>query len=135
LDTSRNSVVNFGRLLKTVLVCIDEIEGDIVKEDRLEPVNVPPAIVDSVLLRNKSKEPERFTQPFNALSPSVLNDIGAKVSTPVPLQFWNAFAPILVILEEKEAFRRMQPFNAYIPIDVKFCVLYRLCILDAFQNV
>jgi len=59
LDTSRNSVVNLGRVLNTPLPLRDVMEGDNVMEDsRLEPVNVPGAIVVSVLLRDKSKEPE-----------------------------------------------------------------------------
>jgi len=59
LDTSRNSVVNLGRVLNTPLPLSVVMEGDIVMEDsRLEPVNVPSRIVVSVLLRDKSKEPE-----------------------------------------------------------------------------
>jgi len=62
------------------------IRGDNVMEVSLEEVNVLASIVVSVLF-DKSKEPERFTQLLNALPASVLNDIGAKVSIPEPLQF------------------------------------------------
>jgi hypothetical protein len=124
LDTSRNSVVNLGRVLNTPLPLSVVMEGDIVMEDsRLEPVNVPGAIVVSVLLRDKSKEPDRFVQPLNALVPRERNDIGANVRIPVPLQFWKAFILISVILEEKEATRRLQRLNAFGPIDVRFWVL------------
>ena len=41
LDTSRVSVVKFGRVLNTPLTLSVVIEGDNVKEDSLEPVNVP----------------------------------------------------------------------------------------------
>ena len=53
-------------------------------------------------LLEKSMLPERFTQPFHALAPSERNDIGEKVSTPVPEQFRKAFALISVILEGKD---------------------------------
>ena len=133
LDTSRNSVVNLGRVLNTPLPLRDVMEGGIVKEDSLEPVNVPGAIVDSVLLRDKSKEPERFVQPLHALVPSELNDIGAKVSTPVPLQSWKALSPILVILEEKDAVSLLHLANALWPIDVRFWVLkiFRMLVADS----
>jgi len=123
LDTSRNSVVNLGRVLNTPLPLRDVMEGGIVMEDSLELVNVPGAIVNSVLLRDKSKEPERFVQILNALVPSELNDIGAKVSNPEPLQSWKALSPILVILEEKDATRLRDLANALGPIDVRFWVL------------
>jgi len=123
-DTSRNSVVNLGRVLNTPLPLSVVMEGGIVKEDsRLEPVNVPLKIVVSVLLRDKSKEPERFAQPLYALSPRPLNDIGAKVSTPVPEQSLKALSPILVILEGKDATSLLQRLNAFAPIDVRFWVL------------
>ena len=102
LDTSRYSVVNLGRFLNTVEGGSVVMEGDNVKETRLEPVNVSAAIVASMLLRDKSKEPERFAQPLNALIPRERNDIGAKVSTPVPEQFRKAFALISVILGGKD---------------------------------
>ena len=41
LDTSRNSVVNLGRVLNTLAGSSVVMEGDIVKEDSLEEVNVP----------------------------------------------------------------------------------------------
>ncbi len=63
LDTSRNSVVNLGRVWNTPAGDSVVMEGDTVKEDSLEPVNVPSAIVESVLLRAKSKEPDKFAQP------------------------------------------------------------------------
>ena len=123
LDTSRNSVVNLGRFLNTVAGGNVVMEGDNVKETRLEPVNVSAAIVVSVLLRDKSKEPDRFVQPLNALRPSPLNDIGAKVSTPVPEQSLKAPLPIDVILEEKDATSLRQRLNEDVPIDVRFWVL------------
>jgi hypothetical protein len=123
LDTSRNSVVNLGRVLNTPLPLSVVMEGDNVMEDSLELVNVPFKIVVSVLLRDKSKEPERFVQILNALVPSELNDIGAKVSNPEPLQSWKALSPILVILEEKDATRLRDLANALGPIDVRFWVL------------
>ena len=77
----------------------------------------------SVLLRDKSKEPERFAQALNAVAPSVVNDIGAKVSTPVPLQVAKALTSIDVRLEEKDATSLRQKENAFSPIDVRFWVL------------
>ena len=133
LDTSRFSVVNLGRVLNTPLTLSVVMEGDIVKEDSLDPLNVPGRIVVSVLLRDKSKEPERFVQELNARVPSVLNDIGAKVSTPVPLQFWKARASITVIPEEKDATSLLQFTNASKPIDVRFWVLKILC-MPALEN-
>ena len=84
LDTSRNSVVNLGRVLNNTPLPLSVVmEGDNVKENSLALVNVSFIIVVSVLLRDKSKEPERFAQPLNARLPRVRNDIGAKVSNPV----------------------------------------------------
>jgi hypothetical protein len=78
------------------------MRGDNVMEDSLEALNVlfETAVIE---LLDKSMLPERFTQVLNALAPSVLNDIGANVSTPVPLQFWKTLSPIDVILEGKDA--------------------------------
>jgi len=98
------------------------IRGDNVMEVSLEEVNVLASIVVSVLF-DKSKEPERFTQLLNALALSELNDIGAKVSTPVPLQSLKALSLISVILEEKDAMSLLQRLNAFAPIDVRFWVL------------
>ncbi len=63
LDTSRNSVVNLGRVLNTPAGDSVVMEGDNVKEDSLALVNVSFAIVVSVLLRDTSKEPDKFAQP------------------------------------------------------------------------
>ncbi len=108
LATSRYSVVNLGRVWNTPAGDSVVMEGDIVKEDSLEPVNVPSAIVVSVLLRDKSKEPTRFTQPLNAREPRERNDIGAKVSNPAPLQFWKADVSISLIVDGKDATRVWQ---------------------------
>ena len=116
LDTSRYSVVNFGRFLNTFAGVRNLMEGDNVMEDSLEPVNVSFGICVSVLLRDKSKEPDKFTQVVNALAPRERNDIGAKVSTPEPLQFWKAEALISVILEGKDATTLWQFRNAESPI-------------------
>ena len=123
LATSRNSVVNLGRVLNTPLTLSVVMEGGIVMEDSLEPVNVPGRIVVSVLLRDKSKEPE-ILQLLNAFAPRESKRKGENTN-PVPRvpQFWKAFILISVILEEKEATRRLQPLNAFGPIDVRFWVL------------
>ena len=70
---------------------------------------------DVKVLLEKSMVPERFTQFRNALNPipPTTNDIGAKVSNPVPLQFWKAPGPKDVNLEEeKDATSLWQPSNA-----------------------
>ena len=126
LDTSRNSVVNLGRFLNTVPGVSVVMEGDNVMEDSLEPVNVSAAIAVSVLLRDKSKEPERFAQPLNALVPREPNDIGAKVSNPEPEQSLNAEALISVILEGKDATTLWQPWNAESPITASRLVEFRV---------
>jgi len=58
LDTSRYSVVKFRRFLNTLEGVSVVMEGDNVKEDNLARLNVSATIVVSVLLRDKSKEPE-----------------------------------------------------------------------------
>ena len=63
LDTSRNNVVNVGRVLNAPAGDSFVMEGDNVKEDSLALVNVSFAIVVSVLLRDTSKEPDKFAQP------------------------------------------------------------------------
>ena len=74
-------------------------------------------------LLEKSITPERFPQLANASGPSAVNDIGAKVSTPVPLQVAKALTSIDVRLEEKDATSLRQKENAFSPIDVRFWVL------------
>ena len=99
LDTSRNSVVNLGRFLNTVPGVSVVMEGDNVMEDSLEPVNVPSAIVVSVLLRDKSKEPEipEFT---NAPAPRARKRSGGNTSPPpVVPHSWNADALISIIVD------------------------------------
>ena len=63
-------------------------------------------------MRDKSKEPDKFTQVLNALVPRERNDIGANVSNPEPLQFWKADVSISVIVDGKDATRVWQPWNA-----------------------
>ena len=99
------------------------IAEETITDCRFEHDPKHPAGIAVIELLEKSMLPERFTQPPNAPFASVLNDIGAKVSTPVPLQFWKALAPILVILEEKDAMSLLQRLNAFAPIDVRFWVL------------
>ena len=126
LDTSRFSVVNLGRVLNTPLTLSVVMEGDNVKEDSLEPVNVPFTIVVSMLLRDKSKEPERFVQPLNALIPRERNDIGANVSNPEPLHSLKAEVPISVIVDGKDATTLWQPWNAESPITASRLVEFRV---------
>jgi hypothetical protein len=114
-------VVRFTQSPNAV-VPIFVMRGDNVMEVRLEDLNVLSAIAVIELL-DKSILPERFIQVLNAEEPKVFNDIGAKVSTPVPEQFWKALSPILVILEEKDATSLWQRLNAFAPIDVRFWVL------------
>ena len=118
LATSRFSVVNLGRFLNTVAGGSVVMEGDNVMEDSLDPVNVSAAIVASMLLRDKSKEPERFTHLRNASAPSVVNDIGAKVSTPVPEQSLNAEAPIDIMVDGNVPDSLGQVSNVLTPIVV-----------------
>jgi hypothetical protein len=99
LGTSRNSVVNLGRVLNTPLPLSDVMEGDTVKEDSLEPVNVPFAIVVSVLLRDKSKEPE-ILQFENADAPRENKRKGGNTNPPPERpQLLNAFEPISVMVD------------------------------------
>ena len=85
-------------------------------------------------LLEKSITPERFPQLANASGPSAVNDIGAKVSTPVPLQEPKLFKPIDLRLEEKDATSLWQLLNANVPIDVRFWVLKIFCRLIAPSN-
>ena len=63
-------------------------------------------------LLDKSMPPERFTQALNVSPNSTDNDIGAKVSTPVPLQDWKGETPSDVRLEGKDATSLWQFWNA-----------------------
>ena len=119
LDTSRNSVVNLERVWNTSAGDSVVMEGDNVMEDSLEPLNVLFTIVVSVLLRDKSKEPTRFTQALNAWEPRERNDIGANVSTPEPLHCLKASTPISLIVDGKDATRLLHFRNALPQMVVK----------------
>ena len=86
-----------------------------------------PTLVSIVkVLLEKSMMPERFAQRLNALNPnpSVLNDIGAKISTPVPEQLWKAPGPKVVNLEEeKDATSLWQLSNPNVPMSVNVIAL------------
>ena len=59
------------------------ILGENITDRRFLQVLKQPAGIVMIILLDKSMLPERFAQYSNALFPSVLNDIGAKVSNPV----------------------------------------------------
>ncbi len=124
--------VQFRNALSLLIIVIAE---ENITDCSLEQALKHPGGIDVIELLEKSNVPDKFAQSLNGTPPSVLNDIGANNSNPVPLQFWKAPAPIDVILEEKDATSLWQRLNAFAPMVVNGIALRFVMVVRFEQSL